>query len=596
LRGPKGPERALPPPLSVSGWGEAGEPDTYDPGAPTGEVGVPARDWVLTAPQDVAAAAGTVAAAAGIAAAETGTVAGEANEGAGVEAGEAEDVTRPVVLEGALAATVPAGERIRDGAGAMEYPREVVPPAGATSARQGAEREATMTTGEGPELPHWADPPTGEVPAALVGAEGSDELQAWRLLGSRGLHWRDDVSGWEGNPGVEDLVDEANGPISAEGEGGDPFSFDEDFDRLERERARSAAQAMAPNGGHLNGVGDAAQAEAASNGPEVRLDVFPPALSARRKPEPGPRRRSSGPAPAPEVPPPGQPLRPPPRAPYDVAAEATVGVVGGRNVGAAVATGTGLIAVFVVCYLIGPLALLALAALGIVGCAFEAYGMLQEVGFRPATLVGVLGSAGAVLAAYWKGTAALPVVVAVVLAGCFAWYLARVVEARPVVNAAVSFLVFAWVGVLGSFAGLLLEAHKGSHLFFGAVVPTVLADAAAWLAGSSLGSHPLAPHVSPGKTWEGVIAGAVVAVVAAAVIGHELSPWGGLRHGVELGVLVAIVAPIGDLVQSMVKRDLRVKDSGTVLPGHGGLLDRFDSLLFVLPAVYFLAVALHLAH
>lgn len=283
-----------------------------------------------------------------------------------------------------------------------------------------------------------------------------------------------------------------------------------------------------------------------------------------------------------------------PQAPYDAYADASLGGPG-RNVGAAVVTGAGLIALFVVCYLIGPVALLVLSAVAVLGCALEAFSMVQEVGFRPATLVGGLGAAGAVLAAYWKGTAGLTVVVTVVLVASFVWYLARVVEARPVVNAAVTFLVFSWVGILGSFAGLLLAAHKGSHLFLGAVVPTVACDIAAWFAGSRIGTHHLAPHTSPGKTWEGAIAGAIVAVIVGAVIGHELAPWGGLRHGVELGVVIAIAAPVGDLVQSMVKRDLHLKDSGVLLPGHGGLLDRFDSMLFVLPAVYFLAIALHLA-
>ncbi len=564
--------RVPPPPLVLSGWGTGGEPGAYDPGAPTGDVM------------------------------------------------NVDDATGPMVLEGPPPA--PLGAAVQDEDGAMGYPGGVVPPAGAVPAGQIAQPGATMSTGEGAELPHWADPPTGEVPAALAGGEGGDDLQAWRLLGSRGLHWRDDVNGWAGGPGVEDLVDEAAGPIAAEDEGADPFSFDEDFDRLERERVRREHEAMAPaRSSGQQAVGGGGQEEAAGATRDTRIDVFPPALSAQLEaeqqagqrvrsgdPGAGPGRPAAGHANAPrqsapprqagaptQSAPPGQPAQAGRRVPYDLNAE-LAGGPGGRNVGAAVATGTGLVAVFVVCYLIGPLALLALSALGIVGCALEAYGVLQEVGFRPATLVGVLGSAGAVLGAYWKGTEALPVVMAVVLAGSLVWYLARVVEARPVVNAAVSFLVFAWVGVLGSFAGLLLEAHKGSHLFFGAVVPTVLADAAAWFAGSSLGSHPLAPHVSPSKTWEGVVAGAVVAVIAGAVIGHELSPWGGLRHGVELGVLVAVVAPVGDLVQSMVKRDLKLKDSGTVLPGHGGLLDRFDSLLFVLPAVYFLAVALHLAH
>ena len=81
----------------------------------------------------------------------------------------------------------------------MEYPQEVVPP---------AELVITMSSGEGTELPHWADPPTGEVPRAVSGSKAQeDELQAWRLLGSRGLHWRDDVNDWSDGPGMEDLVD-----------------------------------------------------------------------------------------------------------------------------------------------------------------------------------------------------------------------------------------------------------------------------------------------------------------------------------------------------------------------------------------------------
>jgi phosphatidate cytidylyltransferase len=252
------------------------------------------------------------------------------------------------------------------------------------------------------------------------------------------------------------------------------------------------------------------------------------------------------------------------------------------------------VVVLVVCYLLGTAALLAFSAVAIFGCALEAFSMLQRAGFRPATLLGVVGSAGAVAAAYWRGTDALPVVIAVIVGASLVWYMARVVDARPVVNVAVTVLIFCWVGVLGSFAGLLLAAHHGSHLFLGAVVPTIAVDIVAWFVGSQFGSHLLAPAISPSKTWEGVIAGGIAALIAGAIIGNQLSPWGGARHGLELGLVVAVVAPIGDLVQSMIKRDLRVKDSGTLLPGHGGLLDRFDSLLFVLPATYFLAVALHI--
>jgi CDP-diglyceride synthetase len=595
---------------------------------------------------------------------------------------------------GSPAAPVPDAEQTQPGLTIMEgteqigYPREVVP---------GAELVKRVSSGEGPQLPHWADPPTGEVPRSLAGAKGADdELQAWRLLGSRGLRWREDVNDWSDGPGVEDLVDTDEEPgRPREAPAGNPFSFDEDFERLERERAGRAGPAASDatveiaseagtgitggqGAGDGGGRGEAPPVPAGSppgQGPASAAGgegQGQPPVVAEPGAQPGRGTGSEGEAGAGVLPflagalgegsgaagtaaagpggvvggtgegggvPNAGPPGPSPsggggemadrtatrtsgsgqtglrrsgrgavsrrtpqadanaaaarhsRAPYDIGAEAGGA---GRNVGAAVGTGLVLAGLFIICYLIGPAALVGLATLAIAGCALEAFAMFQRAGFRPATLVGALGSGGAVLAAYWKGTAALPEVLVVVFLASLVWYLGRVVDARPVVNVAVTVFGFAWVGVLGSFAAVLLQAHQGTHLFLGAVVPTVVADMAAWFVGSQLGQHPLAPATSPSKTWEGFVGGGVAALVAGAVIGSQVSPWGGVRHGLELGLVVALMAPLGDLVQSMVKRDLRLKDSGALLPGHGGLLDRFDSLLFVLPATYFLVVVLHI--
>jgi phosphatidate cytidylyltransferase len=103
----------------------------------------------------------------------------------------------------------------------------------------------------------------------------------------------------------------------------------------------------------------------------------------------------------------------------------------------------------------------------------------------------------------------------------------------------------------------------------------------------------MSPRLSPNKTWEGLVGGMVAAVVLGGIVGTLLAPWdGSISHGLALGLVVAIVAPIGDLCESMIKRDLGVKDLGTLLPGHGGVLDRFDAMLFCLPAVYYLAIQL----
>jgi phosphatidate cytidylyltransferase len=120
-------------------------------------------------------------------------------------------------------------------------------------------------------------------------------------------------------------------------------------------------------------------------------------------------------------------------------------------------------------------------------------------------------------------------------------------------------------------------------------------DVGGFFIGSQFGRSRMAPRLSPNKTWEGLFGGMAVAFVLGGILGKVLHPWAPkISHGLALGLVVALVAPIGDLCESMIKRDLGVKDLGTILPGHGGVLDRFDAILFCLPATYFLALHLFL--
>ncbi len=201
------------------------------------------------------------------------------------------------------------------------------------------------------------------------------------------------------------------------------------------------------------------------------------------------------------------------------------------------------------------------------------------------------------VAVYLKGDAAIGVVVVVTVAVCLLWYL-WIEKARSTANLAATVLGFFWVGLLGSFAALLLSPavfpdRHGEAFFLGAVIATVAYDVGALAVGSKLGRHPMAPSVSPNKTWEGMIGGIVACLIISAVIVGRIHPWG-TANALGLGVLVCVVAPLGDLCESVVKRDLGVKDMGSMLPGHGGVLDRLDALLFVTPATYFLVRLLHI--
>jgi phosphatidate cytidylyltransferase len=151
----------------------------------------------------------------------------------------------------------------------------------------------------------------------------------------------------------------------------------------------------------------------------------------------------------------------------------------------------------------------------------------------------------------------------------------------------------AWIGLGLGFVLLLREMQDQGRLIAFAVVLTVFAaDTLAYLTGRLAGRHSLAPRLSPKKTWEGLVGGALAGIFVSFIAlydkRHEyLSVW----QAIVLGVVVVIAAVVGDLFESALKRDLEVKDTGRLLGGHGGVLDRVDALLLAAPAAYFLVVA-----
>jgi len=134
-------------------------------------------------------------------------------------------------------------------------------------------------------------------------------------------------------------------------------------------------------------------------------------------------------------------------------------------------------------------------------------------------------------------------------------------------------------------SGVLQLAPYNFHYVLGIIILIWISDVSAYLVGSFLGKHKLYERISPGKTWEGSI-GSAILTTTASVIMTSLFPELSLKHWIVISILVSIFGTTGDLVESMLKRQAGVKDSGKIMPGHGGILDRFDSLLFVSPFIY----------
>jgi phosphatidate cytidylyltransferase len=215
--------------------------------------------------------------------------------------------------------------------------------------------------------------------------------------------------------------------------------------------------------------------------------------------------------------------------------------------------------------------------------AGEFYTALVRSERKPISLFGFLGIIGASLGAFWWSAAAIPIAFILAIVMLLLFYAVVPGKTDPMGNLALTTTVMVWAG-LGSFALVIARADDYQILILGIVVTVAAADIVAFFVGRAIGRTHFAPWVSPNKTVEGLVGGSIVAIGIGAGL-HYFPPFE-LTSGLALGAAAAVLTPLGDLAMSAAKRSLGLKNMGSVLPGHGGFLDRIDGLLFAIPAAW----------
>jgi phosphatidate cytidylyltransferase len=257
----------------------------------------------------------------------------------------------------------------------------------------------------------------------------------------------------------------------------------------------------------------------------------------------------------------------------------------GRNLPAAVAVGLGLgAAVVVTLFVIPKWTFVVLATAAVCVGVWELCRALRAGGFSVPLVPSLVGCISMLGAAYVGGAQALLVCFALTCVAILVWRVADGVvgAARDVLGGA---LVAAYPSLLAAFSSLLLAPEDGAWRMFTFIAVTVASDIGGYAVGVLAGRHPMAPTISPKKSWEG-FAGSVVFCMAVGVACVVLALHGPWWAGLVAGAAAAVAATTGDLVESTIKRDLGIKDMSNILPGHGGLMDRLDSLVLAAPIIW----------
>ncbi|MFD4559338.1 phosphatidate cytidylyltransferase [Streptomyces sp. NPDC058469] len=262
----------------------------------------------------------------------------------------------------------------------------------------------------------------------------------------------------------------------------------------------------------------------------------------------------------------------------------------GRDLGAAIGVGVGLGAVIIASLFVVKAVFIGVIAVAVVVGLWELTSRLQERKGIKAPLVPLaVGGAAMVVAGYVRGPEGAWVAMALTALAVLVWRMTEPPEGYLKDVTAGVFAAF-YVPFLATFVALMLTADDGAWRVMTFLLLTVVSDTGAYAVGWRFGTHKLAPRISPGKTREGLFGAVSFAMVAGALCMQFLIDDGSWWQGLVLGLAVAASATLGDLGESMIKRDLGIKDMGTLLPGHGGIMDRLDSLLPTAPVVWLLLV------